>query len=85
MYVLAVSMSLQGSYAHVSYFGGADTFINSIPIYRATPSTSVELLFHLLRGAGPFSGAQLCECGANTCGEFKSLFMHGINAPVLEV
>lgn len=31
MYVLAVSMSLQGSYAHVSYFGGVDTFINSIP------------------------------------------------------
>lgn len=52
---LAVCVSLQGSCAQVSYFGEVDTFINSVPIYCANPSTSLQLLFHQLHGAWALS------------------------------
>lgn len=77
--ILAECVSLRGSRAQVSYFGEVDTFINIVPVYCAIPSTSLQLLFHLLRGA------RALWVLSKHPGVFKSLFTHHINAPVLEV
>lgn len=72
--ILAECVSLQGSRAQVSYFGEVDTFINTVPIYCAIPSTSLQL-----------RGARASWVLSKHPGAFKSLFTHRINAPVLEV
>lgn len=58
----AVSMSLQGPCARISYFEGVNNFINFMSVYSATPGTSLELLFYLLHGKGALSGAWIHGC-----------------------
>lgn len=64
-----------------SYFG---ICINSIPIYRAIRSTFLQLLFHPFSESGTLRDLDLWMLGRHL-GELKSLLMHCINTPVLEV